>query len=234
MIRISNWMFLVLACVGSATFSSQLIAQDSSSVSKTKSSRTFAEQLWNYLLSNNYKHWSPAPGNGTGQYLSTHTSMLGIGPSNRRPQTRHGAFVKSYVNRDASTAGLLPIGSIVILENYLADKSLESISVMYKTEGFNPGANDWYWVKFNPDGSVASTPAEINSIEGQTIVDAGGRQRTHASQLKPKATGPSGKSAKLSGRIQSCIQCHRTAQGGDLVFFNDAGTRRASQPTEDN
>lgn len=31
---------------------------------------------------------------------------------------------------------------------------LAAITVMYKVKGYNPEANDWYWVKYLPDGSV--------------------------------------------------------------------------------
>ena len=85
----------------------------------------------------------------------------------------------------------LPNGSIIVKENYGQDKeTLMAITVMYRTAGFDPQNNDWYWIKFNPDGSVARTP------------DAEGG--------KP-----------IAGRFASCIECHRSAGGGDLTFAND-------------
>jgi hypothetical protein len=156
--------------------------------------------------------------------------MSGTSPRDRQTQTQHEGFIKSYVNRTAAGTGRLPIGSIVILENYFEDKSLESISVMYKTEGFNPGAKDWYWVKFNPDGSVAKTPTSDNSIKGQTVVDATGVQITHAARATSTAK-PNQKTSNLSGRVNSCIRCHQTAQGGDLVFFNDQDIKGGQNTT---
>ena len=38
-----------------------------------------------------------------------------------------------------------------------------AITVMYRTRGFDPQHNDWYWVKYNPDGTVARTPAAKGS-----------------------------------------------------------------------
>jgi hypothetical protein len=35
---------------------------------------------------------------------------------------------------------------------------------MYKTNGYNPKAGDWYWVKYNPDGSVASKSTDAGDV----------------------------------------------------------------------
>ena len=35
-----------------------------------------------------------------------------------------------------------------------------AVTVMYRMEGYNPEQYDWYWAKYNPDGSVAKAPAE--------------------------------------------------------------------------
>ena len=211
-----RWILGSVAFVVLATITNLVVAQDKTSNSDSLvTSRQFSNQLWDYLLSNNYKHWSPAQGREPEHYFSLHDSILGKRSSHRRTQTQHGTLLKSYVNRTASAkTGSLPIGSIVILENYHEDKSLESITVMYKTKGFNPNANDWYWVKYNPDGSVANKPIEPEQIVGQTVVDPAGTQYTQAARVTAPPT-------KLNGRIQSCIQCHQRAGGGDLVFFND-------------
>ena len=34
-----------------------------------------------------------------------------------------------------------------------------TITMMYKTKGYNPEAGDWYWVKYMPDGTVAAMDA---------------------------------------------------------------------------
>jgi len=67
----------------------------------------------------------------------------------------HGSFVTCYVNDKALKSiekkrGMAN-GSIIISENYGADKRLESITVMYKIDGFNPGAGDWFWAKYGPN-----------------------------------------------------------------------------------
>jgi cytochrome c553 len=77
----------------------------------------------------------------------------------------HGATIRIYVNDRALNAierenfpGVLPNGSFVVKENYGgtpgAPGDLAAVTLMYKVEGFNPDANDWYWVAFAPDGTV--------------------------------------------------------------------------------
>ena len=101
-----------------------------------------AAALWDEMQSADYRaKWRYWPGKGA-MYKGT------------KP---HGAFLTTYVNDVAYDAivhkrGSLPYGSIVVKENYMPDKRLGAITVMKKVRGFNPGAGDWYWVKFAPDG----------------------------------------------------------------------------------
>ncbi len=71
-----------------------------------------------------------------------------------------------YVNRIASgDPKALPHGSIIIKENYGKDqKTLMAITVMYRVKGYDAAHNDWYWVKYNADGTVARTPADKGSM----------------------------------------------------------------------
>lgn len=70
----------------------------------------------------------------------------------------HGALLTTYVNR----VGLRSLtekkgmadGSIIVTENYRADKSLTGITTMYKVAGYNPEAGDWYWLEATPAGKV--------------------------------------------------------------------------------
>jgi len=71
----------------------------------------------------------------------------------------HGALLTTYVNDVAYKAirakkGKLPNGSIVVKENYMPDKSLAALTVMYKVKGYNSEANDWFWAKYMPDGKI--------------------------------------------------------------------------------
>jgi len=71
----------------------------------------------------------------------------------------HGALLTTYVN-DVALKGFrhwdggLPDGTIVVKENYMPDKMLAAVTVMYKKSGYNPQAGDYFWLKFTPDGKI--------------------------------------------------------------------------------
>lgn len=105
---------------------------------------TTASGLWEYLQEVDYRdEWSLYPG----------TAELYEG------QEPHGMLLTTYVNSRAQEAisgasGQLPDGAVVIKENFRPDSSLAAITVMYKRDGYDTEHNDWYWVKYLPDGSV--------------------------------------------------------------------------------
>jgi len=76
-------------------------------------------------------------------------------------QSPHGKFHEVYIN--ASLASALPIasrtapnGSIIVKENFTADKKLSNVTVMAKVTGYNPEYGDWFWAKYDPQGKVAA------------------------------------------------------------------------------
>jgi hypothetical protein len=81
----------------------------------------------------------------------------------------HGALLTTYVN-DTGITGIgkkkqLPEGTIIAKENYGADKKYLALTVMYKIKGFNPGASDWFWAKYDADGKVLAS----GKVEGCII-----------------------------------------------------------------
>lgn len=100
--------------------------------------------LWNRISAGkSYAHWSVWPG--------TEKMQKGAEP--------HGAFVSIYGNKIAVDAlkmnkGTFADGSIIIKENYKPDKTLAAITVMQKSKGFNHDAGDWFWAKYQPDGTI--------------------------------------------------------------------------------
>jgi len=36
---------------------------------------------------------------------------------------------------------------------------------MYRSKDYDPDNGDWYWVKFNPDGTVAHAPAAMGGMQ---------------------------------------------------------------------
>lgn len=185
-------------------------AQDSSVQESSQSEETssmsatdarFAKKFWNYLLTNNYKHWSPPPGKSSDFFQSESKSF----PSSTSMEA-HSRWSKIYMNR-VGTRQLqnLATGTVMILENYRADKSLMSISVMYRSPGFNPEAGNWFWIQYAPDGTVLHTH---QGVPTKPVAIA-------------KTFTASRKTVPLVGRAASCIQCHQSAKS-DLAFFNDA------------
>lgn len=85
---------------------------------------------------------------------------LGIHPG-RRP---HGPLVRSAVNEVAGGGrpirGTLETGSVIALQNYTVEPHQHSIDVMAKLPGYREATNDWYFVRFAPDGSVMVSDAE--------------------------------------------------------------------------
>lgn len=114
----------------------------------------FERKFWRYLSANNYKNWAPVPG------------QSGDFKSGQRP---HGALVKMYLNRTAvGNSATIPNGSVIVQENFGPGRSLQSITVMYKSDGYHPEAGDWFWAKYNPNGTVVSGGDEMSKLAGRT------------------------------------------------------------------
>ncbi|MGE5893619.1 MAG: cytochrome P460 family protein [bacterium] len=69
----------------------------------------------------------------------------------------HGVLVTTLLN-DTALSSIkkkeAADGSIIVLENYTADKKFTGLSVMYKIKGYNPAGGDWFWVQYAPDGKA--------------------------------------------------------------------------------
>jgi hypothetical protein len=73
------------------------------------------------------------------------------------------------------------------------DKHLGAITVMFRREaGYDPEDQNWFWVKFLPDGTVDKNPKGM-MLAGQVA----------------------------KGMDVGCIACHSNAGGGDFVFTAD-------------
>ena len=71
----------------------------------------------------------------------------------------HGALLTSYVNDIAlqginDKVGTLANGAIIIKENYMPSKMLGAVTVMYRVDGYDPDAGDWFWAKYKADGTI--------------------------------------------------------------------------------
>lgn len=111
-----------------------------------------ASKLYTYIMRPKpyYSSWSLMPGEKKMQ-------------STRDP---HGSFMTCYVNDKAlksikKKTGLAG-GSIIISENYGADKKLESLTVMYKIKGYNPESGDWFWAKYGPNNGYVLASGKVD------------------------------------------------------------------------
>ena len=70
----------------------------------------------------------------------------------------HGSFLTTYVNPTAALSigrgRTMRPGAIIVKESYTAEKKLTTINVMYKVNGFNQVAGDWFWAEYGSDGTV--------------------------------------------------------------------------------
>jgi hypothetical protein len=73
-------------------------------------------------------------------------------------QAPHGALIRTYVNDKvlAASGDTYPYGSIIVKENFMPDTTMAALTVMYKVRGYNPEDGDWFWVKYEADGSVGA------------------------------------------------------------------------------
>ncbi|GMR12022.1 MAG: hypothetical protein BMS9Abin29_0209 [Gemmatimonadota bacterium] len=102
-----------------------------------------ADGVWEFLTNSDYETWDRWPGT-TDQYD-------GAEP--------HGAKLTTYVNDVAAAAlasgeAIMPVGAIVVKNNYMPDGMLAAVTAMVKTEDFNPDNNNWWFLKRLTDGTV--------------------------------------------------------------------------------
>ncbi|HXX56914.1 MAG TPA: cytochrome P460 family protein [Thermodesulfovibrionales bacterium] len=78
----------------------------------------------------------------------------------------HGPLTTTYLNDTALSAlskGDMVDGSCIIMENYSADKRLETLTVMYKVKGYNPDAGDWFWVQYSSNNGYVLESGKVDS-----------------------------------------------------------------------
>lgn len=103
------------------------------------------KEVYSYITKDNpYQGWALFPGKDK-LYKGQHP---------------HGALLTTYVNDVAlnginQRVGTLAAGAIIVKENYMPDKTLGAVTVMYRVDGYDPEAGDWFWAKYNADGSIA-------------------------------------------------------------------------------
>jgi len=125
----------LLALVGGATHAYGASKGDGGKAAK------MAQELWQEIAG--HEKWATVPGKGT-FYAG---------------QPPHGALLSTYLNPAAekgmeAKGGKMPNDAIIVKDNYMPDKTLAAITVMYKEPGYDRKHKDWFWAKYAPDGKV--------------------------------------------------------------------------------
>ena len=92
-----------------------------------------------------YEEWAQFPG------------VEGLVPS----APPHGPMARIFINRQVEDAlgqftGRLASGSMIVKENFgdgSSDKA-DSLTMMWKVDGYDPDNNDWFWANITPDGEI--------------------------------------------------------------------------------
>ncbi|GBE14966.1 MAG TPA: hypothetical protein ENH32_02640 [Proteobacteria bacterium] len=74
-------------------------------------------------------------------------------------QHPHGALLTTYVSPGAlktikDKSGSFPDGTFIVKENYSPKKMLGAVTVMYRINGYNADAGDWFWAKYGGNGKI--------------------------------------------------------------------------------
>jgi hypothetical protein len=150
-------MGIAFAILGLVVARGQFAAAQGSGSSRSTPSRParpqttkeFADSLWRFIVRPQapYTKWPTLP------------AMDGATePGVDRP---HGPNPKVYANPTAlQDSSALPFGSILVIEDYPGDgNTRNSISIMYRVKGTDPEHNDWYWMRYLPNGALATVDA---------------------------------------------------------------------------
>ena len=141
-------LLLVISCGKGKKDMDEMTADESSSEMMDKEVAmpgADAAEIWNFITETSpYQEWNGWPG------------MEGHIPGN----APHGAIIRTFLsghgvhNIQDTDKGTFDNGIFIVKENFMPDTTLAAITVMYKVEGFNPDAADWFWAKYQPNGTV--------------------------------------------------------------------------------
>lgn len=160
------------AAVDSATLN--LLGQPLEVESVGEPARAAADALWQEIsVSNDYRTWPLVPG--------TTERQASAAP--------HGDFA-TIRYRGANPASP-ENGYIVVKENLMGEEAtLTGLTVMAKVTGFDSNNADWFYAKYQLDGTLDATPAGLPL----------------AGAVEPAPD-------------MACRGCHRSAGGADFLYF---------------
>lgn len=146
------WMAIVIPWLILGAWSSRFATAQGSGSSRSTPTRParpptteeFAKSFWRFIVrpQSPYTKWA---------------KIAVKAPEASDGETPHGPATAVYANPTAiQDVKSLPDGAILVIEDLSKDgKSRDGVSVMYRVKDTDPEHNDWYWLRFLPDGSIS-------------------------------------------------------------------------------
>ena len=180
---LKNWsaMLVLGAVLLAVSVPSTVAAQEMAPPFGDAENIAYAAQVWEQM--EGYQHWkltTPVYEGASphGKFLRMFTSYITV-DGVARPVVVKENFGGPEVTAQAATDN--------------PQQWLKAVTIMLQREpGYDDDNDNWFWVKYAPDGSVMKNP---------------------------KGMQLAGRVAK--GMPAGCISCHLSAAGGDYLYFND-------------
>ena len=101
----------------------------------------FYQSFWSFLVKKDaaYNTWKE---------LTREAAVEGV-------ENPHGPVLKTYVNKTAAADLVnLPVGSVLVREDYDDQRKRQSISVMYRVKDYDKEHGHWYYLRYSETGAV--------------------------------------------------------------------------------
>lgn len=178
--RIGIVGLIIILLIGATAFVTQPLSSQDMAFGSA-SDIAFAEKVWKAM--DGYQAWKMAsdyyPGTSPhGKFLRLYYNVINV------DDMSYHVIVKDNFGGEGATMETVS-GS--------PDDYLAAVTIMVQREdGYDPDNDNWFWVKYGPDGSILKNP---------------------------KGIALAGRVAKGTG--SGCIACHKDAKDGDYIFVND-------------
>ena len=124
----------------------------------------------------------------------------------------HSSVSKTYANKIAADdAKALPVGSILVREDYGDKGKRKSISVMYRVKDYDKVHGNWYWLKYQETGSIVRGEGN-KAIAGKVTsciechTKANGKDFTFSNDTLDSSNESEGRKANLATPEEGCSE----------------------------
>ena len=140
----------VLCCMGA---SGTAVSQDGSGSSRSAPSRATRPQTPEEFYANFWRYIAkPGAAYNTWKVLASENADDAIA-------NPHGKTSRTYADKSAADDPTnLPIGAILVREDHDENGKRQSISVIYRVKDYDKDHGNWYWLRYQENGSVVRGP----------------------------------------------------------------------------